>query len=68
MVARYPGAQQIVNLTARQNGQFSATFTLAVTQCAPLTVRALGARGSRAVLHRDPGCKPAKDNGRKRGR
>lgn len=56
VVARYPGAQQIVTLTARHNGQFIATFTLEVTQCTPLTIRAIGARGSRAVLQREPGC------------
>jgi hypothetical protein len=62
VVARYPGAQQIVNLAARQNGRFTAAFTLVVTECAPLTVRAIGAKGSRAILQREPVCARPNDN------
>jgi hypothetical protein len=56
VIASYPGAQQIVNVTARPSGRFKAAFTLVVGRCAPLTVRAVGGQGSRAVLQVDPGC------------
>lgn len=57
VIASYPGAQQIVNITARRNGGFRAVFTLAVTRCTPLTIRAVGGLGSRAILQAQPRCK-----------
>lgn len=66
VIASYPGAQQIVNVTARQNGRFRAAFTLAVKRCTRLTVRAVGAKGSRAVLQVEPGCRPDKEPKRRR--
>ena len=68
VIASYPGTQQIVNVTARGNGRFRAVFTLVVKRCTPLTVRAVGARGSRAVLQVEPGCKPPNENDHRRRR
>jgi hypothetical protein len=68
VIASYPGAQQIVNVTAHRNGRFRVNFTLVVKRCTPLTVRAIGARGSRAVLQVDPGCKPPREDDRRRRR
>ena len=63
VIAGYPGTQQIVNVQARRNGRFSARFTLVLTRCTPLTVRAIGSLGSRAILQRDPACKGRKESG-----
>jgi hypothetical protein len=67
VVASLQGAQEIVNTKARRNGRFTATFKLGIQRCVPLTVRAIGSLGSRAILQRAPGCSPT-DKAKKRGR
>jgi hypothetical protein len=56
---------RVVPLVAKRNGTFTARFRLHLGSCAPFTVRAVGTRGSRAILKVDPGCpKPTrKDRG-----
>ncbi len=49
--------QRIVPLVARRNGTFKARFRLQLGRCAPVTVLAVGTRGSRAILQVDPGCR-----------
>ena len=49
-------ARGVVPLIARRNGTFRARFKLRLGRCTPLTVRAIGTRGSRAILQADPGC------------
>ena len=56
LTASAPSAQRMVALVAR-NGAFTARFDLRVGPCAPLTVRAVGAAGSRAILQVEPGCR-----------
>ncbi|HEY7795055.1 MAG TPA: hypothetical protein VIA10_13705 [Gaiellaceae bacterium] len=65
VVASQPGMQQIVSLTARQ-GRFTATFTQTFDRCTALTVRAIGAQGSRAILQRDGVCPPSRDQEKER--
>jgi hypothetical protein len=57
VTAAVPGEQRIVNVAARRNGRFAARFPLRLKRCTPLTVRAIGALGSRAILQVKPGCK-----------
>jgi hypothetical protein len=52
-----PSAQRIVPLVARRNGTFKARFKLRLRRCEPLTVRAIGTRGSHAILQAEPGCR-----------
>jgi hypothetical protein len=66
VVASFPGEQQIVHVTARPSGRFEAGFTLVVTRCTRLTVRALGGLGSRAVLQLQPDCPKRKERRRPR--
>ncbi len=49
-------AQRLLSVNARRNGSFSARFDLRLGKCASLAVRAVGARGSRAILQVEPGC------------
>ena len=49
-------AQRMRGLTALRNGSFIARFDLRLGRCAALTIRAVGARGSRAILQVEPGC------------
>ena len=46
-----------VGVRARRDGSFEITFELRLDRCTPFTVRAAGARGSRAVLQVEPACK-----------
>jgi len=46
-----------VGVRATRNGSFEASFDLRLDGCAAFTVRAAGARGSRAVLQVAPACK-----------
>ena len=46
-----------VGVRAKRDGSFQASFDLRLDRCAAFTVRAAGARGSRAVLQVDPACK-----------
>ena len=48
---------RVVPLIARRNGTFKARFRLHLGRCAPLTVLAVGTRGSRAILQLEPGCR-----------
>jgi hypothetical protein len=49
--------QRVVPLIARRNGSFKARFRLRLGPCAPVTILAVGTRGSRAILQFDPGCR-----------
>lgn len=49
--------QRIVPLIARRNGTFKARFRLQLGRCAPVSILAVGTRGSRAILQVDPGCR-----------
>jgi hypothetical protein len=46
-----------VGVRARRDGSFEVSFDLRLDRCAAFTVRAAGARGSRAVLQVEPACK-----------
>ena len=46
-----------VGVRATRNSSFEASFDLRLDGCAAFTVRAAGARGSRAVLQVAPACK-----------
>ena len=46
-----------VGVRARRDGSFQAFFDLRLDRCTAFTVRAAGARGSRAVLQVEPACK-----------
>jgi hypothetical protein len=56
LTAQSPSAQRILGVAARRNGTFTIRFDLRLGRCAPLTVRAVGGRGSRAILQIEPGC------------
>ena len=49
--------KRIVPLIARRNGTFKARFRLSLDRCAPVTVLAVGTRGSRAILQYEPDCR-----------
>ena len=51
-----------VGVRAKRDGSFKASFELRLDRCTAFTVRAAGARGSRAVLQVEPACKQ-KDKG-----
>ena len=46
-----------VGVRAKRDGSFQASFDLRLDRCTAFTVRAAGARGSRAVLQVEPACK-----------
>ena len=52
-----------VGVRATRDGNFAATFELRLDRCAAFTVRAAGARGSRAVLQVEPACTQKKGKG-----
>jgi hypothetical protein len=56
LTATAPNAQRMMAIVARRNGSFTARFDLRLGRCTPLTVRAVGVRGSRAILQVEPGC------------
>lgn len=56
LTAAAPSAQRMLAVVARRNGSFTARFDLRVGRCTPLTVRAVGVRGSRAILQVEPAC------------
>jgi hypothetical protein len=56
LTAAAPSAQRMVGVVARRDGSFTARFGLRLARCATLTVRAVGVRGSRAILQVEPGC------------
>jgi len=63
LTASAPSARRTLSVVARRNGSFTARFSLRLGRCATLTVRAVGVRGSRAILQFDPGCKTKKPRG-----
>ena len=46
-----------VGVRALRDGSFQASFDLRLDRCTAFTIRATGARGSRAVLQVEPACK-----------
>ena len=50
-------------MRAKRDGSFAASFELRLDRCAAFTVRATGARGSRAVLQVEPACEQKKGKG-----
>jgi len=65
LTATAPSAQRMLGIVAHRNGSFTARFELRLGRCTPLTVRAVGVRGSRAILKFEPGCE--KKNRRRPG-
>ena len=63
--ATTPRTERAVSVVARRNGSFRALFRHQVRRCELLAVRAVGARGSRAILQLLPECR---DERRKRER
>ena len=63
LTATAPSAQRMLGVVARRNGSFTARFALRLGRCATFTVRAVGLRGSRAILQVEPGCKIKKKRG-----
>ena len=64
VTAKSGKTQRIVPLVARRNGTFTARFKkLRLGPCAPLTIRAIGTRGSRAILQVEPGCESPRGPG-----
>ena len=61
MTASAPNAQRLLRVVARRSGSFTARFDLRLGRCASLTVRAVGARGSRAILQVEPGCRKRRE-------
>jgi hypothetical protein len=54
------GSSRVVALRATGKGTFKARFPIRVRRCDAFTVRATGARGSRAVLQVERRCEKAK--------
>ncbi len=46
-----------VGARSNRDGRFEASFDLRLERCTAFTIRAAGARGSRAVLQVEPACK-----------
>ena len=61
LTASASNAQRLRSIDARRNGSFTARFDLRLNRCAQLTVRAVGARGSRAILQVEPGCEKRRE-------
>jgi hypothetical protein len=63
LTARSGTTGRVVPLVVKRNGTFTARFRLHLGRCALLTVRAVGTRGSRAILKVDPNCpKPLRND------
>jgi hypothetical protein len=56
LTARAGNTGRAVPVVAKRDGTFKARFRLNLGPCARLTVRAVGTRGSRAILKVDPDC------------
>ena len=56
LTASSSNAQRVLRVVAGRSGSFTARFSLRLGRCASVTVRAVGARGSRAILQVEPGC------------
>ena len=63
LTATATNAQRMLGIVARRDGSFTARFDLRLGRCTPLTVRAVGVRGSRAILQVEPGCEKKKHEG-----
>jgi hypothetical protein len=63
LTATAANAQRRLRAVARRDGSFTAHFDLRLGKCTPLTVRAVGVRGSRAILQVEPGCERKKGEG-----
>jgi hypothetical protein len=64
VTARAGSTQRAVPLIARRNGTFTARFReMRLSRCVPVTIRAVGTRGSRAILQVEPGCKRQRGSG-----
>jgi len=61
LTASAPSAQRMLSVVARRNGSFTARFNLRLGRCTPLTVRAVGVRGNRAILQVEPGCRKRRE-------
>jgi len=61
LTAAAPNAQRTLSVVARRNGSFTARFDLRLGRCTPVTVRAVGVRGSRAILQVEPGCRTRRE-------
>lgn len=61
LTASASNAQRRLGIVAHRNGSFIARFDLRLRRCTPLTVRAVGARGSRAILQVEPGCRKKRE-------
>lgn len=61
LTASASNAQRLLSVVARRKGSFTARFDLRLGRCASLTVRAVGARGSRAILQVEPGCRKRRE-------
>ena len=56
LTASGANAQRLLSVVAGQNGSFTARLDLRLGPCSRFTVRAVGARGTRAILQVEPGC------------
>ena len=63
LTASAPSIRRTTAVRSHGNGSFTARFDLRLGPCVQLTVRAVGARGSRAILQVEPGCKEQKRRG-----
>jgi hypothetical protein len=62
LTARSGATGRAVPVVAKRDGTFRARFRLHLGRCALLTVRAVGTRGSRAILKVDPNCPSPRRN------
>ena len=56
LTAVFAGKRRFAGPVARRNGSFTARFNARITTCTKLVVRAIGGRGSRAVLQTKVAC------------
>ena len=55
--------RRVLGVRSARNGTFRARFELRLDRCMAFTVRAVGTRGSRAVLQVEPACETKKPKG-----
>jgi len=63
LTASAPSVRRTLGLVTGRTGSFRARFDLRLGRCTPLTVRAVGVQGSRAILQVMPGCKQPRRKG-----
>ena len=56
LTATFSGRRRFAGPVARRDGTFTARFNVRITKCANLVVRAIGGRGSRAILRTKVAC------------